>query len=99
MFDQWKIGRKDVDDGVLLIVAKDDHKRRIETGYGLEGAIPDARPSRIIREYITPQFRANDYYGGIQRRDRRADQTDRRRTAAAAGDTRASAERYRGLSS
>ena len=66
VFDDWKIGRKHVDDGVLLIVAKDDHKVYIETGYGLEGAIPDALASRIIREQIVPKFRANDYYGGLR---------------------------------
>ncbi|HEY3520616.1 MAG TPA: YgcG family protein [Rhodanobacteraceae bacterium] len=65
VFDQWKIGRKHVDDGVLVVVAKDDHKVYIETGYGLEGAIPDALASRIIREQIVPKFRANDYYGGL----------------------------------
>ena len=65
VFDQWKIGRKHVDDGVLIVVAKDDHKVYIETGYGLEGAIPDALASRIIREQIVPKFRANDYYGGL----------------------------------
>ena len=66
VFDQWKIGRKHVDDGVLLVVAKDDHRVFIETGYGLEGAIPDALASRIIREYITPKFRAGDFYGGLR---------------------------------
>ena len=65
VFDQWKIGRKHVDDGVLIVVAKDDHKVYIETGYGLEGAIPDALASRIIREQIVPKFRANDDYGGL----------------------------------
>lgn len=65
VFDQWKLGRKNVDDGVLLIVAKDDRRVRIEVAYGLEGAIPDAAASRIIREYITPRFRQGDYYGGI----------------------------------
>ncbi|MDR3389460.1 MAG: YgcG family protein [Rudaea sp.] len=63
--DAWKLGRKSVDDGVLLIVAKDDHRVRIEVGRGLEGAIPDAATARIIREYITPKFRAGDFYGGI----------------------------------
>ena len=63
--DAWKLGRKNVDDGVLLIVAKDDHHVRIEVGRGLEGAIPDAASARIIREYITPKFRAGDFYGGI----------------------------------
>jgi uncharacterized protein len=65
VFEQWKLGRKRVDDGVLLIVVKNDHKVRIEVGYGLEGAIPDAAAARIIREYIAPRFRENDYYGGI----------------------------------
>lgn len=65
VFDQWKIGRKNVDDGVLLVVAKDDHRAMIETGYGLEGAIPDAAASRIIREYMSPKFRVGDFYGGL----------------------------------
>jgi len=65
VFDQWKIGRKNVDDGVLLVVAKDDHRAMIETGYGLEGAIPDAAASRIIHEYMSPKFRTNDFYGGL----------------------------------
>lgn len=60
-----KIGRKKVDDGLLLLVAKDDHKARIEVGYGLEGAIPDAVASRVIREYLAPHFRQNDYAGGL----------------------------------
>ncbi|MBS0382458.1 MAG: TPM domain-containing protein [Proteobacteria bacterium] len=65
VFDQWKIGRKGVDDGVLVVVAKDDHRAMIETGYGLEGAIPDAAASRIIREYLSPKFRVGDFYGGL----------------------------------
>ncbi|WP_254422789.1 TPM domain-containing protein, partial [Rhodanobacter sp. B05] len=60
-----KIGRKGTDDGVLLLVAKNDRAVRIEVGYGLEGAIPDAANARIIREYITPKFRTGDYFGGI----------------------------------
>ena len=63
--DAWKLGRKGVDDGVLLTVAKNDHHVRIEVGRGLEGAIPDAASARIIREYMTPKFRAGDYLGGI----------------------------------
>lgn len=63
--DAWKLGRKNVDDGALLIIAKNDHRVRIEVGRGLEGAIPDAAVARIIREYITPKFRAGDFYGGI----------------------------------
>jgi uncharacterized protein len=60
-----KVGRKGPDDGVLLLLAKDDRRVRIEVGYGLEGALPDAIASRIIREYMAPKLRANDYYGGI----------------------------------
>ncbi|KZC24766.1 dehydrogenase [Rhodanobacter thiooxydans] len=60
-----KVGRKGTDDGVLLLVAKDDRRVRIEVGYGLEGAIPDAATARIIREYIAPKFRTGDYFGGI----------------------------------
>lgn len=65
VFDQWKLGRKNIDDGVLLIVAKNDRRVRIEVARGLEAAIPDAAAARIIREYITPRFRAGDYFGGI----------------------------------
>ena len=60
-----KVGRKGTDDGVLLLIAKDDRRVRIEVGYGLEGAIPDAATARIIREYLAPKFRSNDYFGGI----------------------------------
>jgi uncharacterized protein len=60
-----KIGRKGTDDGVLLLVAKDDHRARIEVGYGLEGAIPDVAANRIIREYMAPKFRTGDFAGGI----------------------------------
>ncbi|MEO7051490.1 MAG: TPM domain-containing protein [Rhodanobacter sp.] len=60
-----QIGRKGTDDGVLLLVAKKDRHVRIEVGYGLEGAIPDAANARIIREYIAPKFRTGDYFGGI----------------------------------
>lgn len=64
-FAQWKLGRKGVDDGVLLVVAKDDRRVRIEVGYGLEGAIPDATSARVIQEYMVPKFRAGDYAAGI----------------------------------
>ncbi|WP_288843099.1 YgcG family protein [uncultured Deefgea sp.] len=63
--DQWQLGRKSVDDGVLLLVAKDDKKVRIEVGRGLEGALPDVVSSRIIREFILPAFRQGDFVGGI----------------------------------
>jgi len=63
--EQWKLGRRQVDDGALLIVAKNDRTLRIEVGYGLEGALNDAISNRIIRETIIPRFRENDFYGGI----------------------------------
>jgi len=65
VFDQWKLGRKGVDDAVLVVVAKDDRRVRIQPGYGLEGAIPDAIANRIIQEYMAPRFRHNDYGGGL----------------------------------
>ncbi|MCA1926253.1 MAG: TPM domain-containing protein, partial [Thiobacillus sp.] len=64
--ERWKIGRARIDDGVILIVAKDDRKLRLEVGYGLEGAIPDAVAKRVIAETITPYFKAGDIYGGIE---------------------------------
>jgi uncharacterized protein len=64
--DAWKIGRKGVDDGLILIVAKDDRRLRIEVGYGLEGVIPDSVARRVIDERITPRFRAGDFYGGVR---------------------------------
>jgi len=63
--DVWKLGREKQDDGVLLLVAKDDRKMRIEVGYGLEGAIPDLIAKRIISEIMVPSFRQGDFYGGI----------------------------------
>lgn len=65
LFDAWKIGRKGIDDGVMLIVAKDDRRLRIEVGYGLEGALNDATAKRIISETITPLFKAGDFPGGV----------------------------------
>jgi len=64
--EQWQLGRKGVDDGVLLLVAKNDRALRIETGYGVEGVIPDAVAKRVIEEIIVPYFRQGDYYGGIR---------------------------------
>ena len=63
--DTWKLGRKGVDDGALLVIAKDDRKLRIETRYGLEGPLPDAIAKRIIAEVITPLFKHGNFYGGI----------------------------------
>ena len=64
--ETWKLGRKGVDDGVLLLVAKEDRTLRIEVGYGLEGVIPDAVAKRVISEIIIPYFKQNDYFGGIE---------------------------------
>jgi uncharacterized protein len=63
--EQWKLGRVRVDDGALLIVAKNDRALRIEVGYGLEGALNDAISSRIINEVIVPRFKQDDFYGGL----------------------------------
>jgi uncharacterized protein len=64
--ETWKLGRKGIDDGALLLVAKDDRALRIEVGYGLEGVIPDAVANRVIDEIIVPFFKQGDFYGGIQ---------------------------------
>jgi len=64
--EENKLGREKPDDGLLLLVAKDDRKARIEVGYGLEGAVTDALSSRIIREYLAPHFRQGDYFGGLK---------------------------------
>ena len=64
--ERWKIGRAKTDDGVILVVAKNDHRLRIEVGYGLEGAIPDVVAKRVISEVIAPHFLANDFHGGIR---------------------------------
>ena len=61
----WKIGRRDVGDGLLVIVAKNDRRMRIEVARRLEGAIPDIAAARIIDEAMQPRFRANDYAGGL----------------------------------
>ena len=64
--EAWKLGRANQDDGVLLLVAKEDRGVRIEVGYGLEGAIPDVIANRIIQQVIVPSFRKGDFAGGIQ---------------------------------
>ena len=64
--EQWKLGRKKVDDGAILLVAKDDRAVRIEVGYGLEGALSDIISQRIISDTILPRFKAGDFYGGVQ---------------------------------
>lgn len=63
--DQWQLGRKGVDDGVLLLVAKEEHGIRIQTGRGVQGTLTDALSKRIISEFITPRFRAGDFAGGL----------------------------------
>jgi uncharacterized protein len=63
--EQWKLGRKKVDDGVILIVAKNDRSLRIEVGYGLEGALTDLTSKRIISESILPRFKQGDFFGGV----------------------------------
>jgi uncharacterized protein len=63
----WAIGQKDKNNGVLLIVAPNERKVRVEVGYGLEGALPDAISNLIIQNAILPRFKANDYPGGIAR--------------------------------
>jgi uncharacterized protein len=64
--EQWKLGRRKVDDGAILVVAKDDQALRIEVGYGLEGALNDATAKRIISEVIVPRFQQQDFAGGIE---------------------------------
>lgn len=64
--EQWKIGRGKIDDGAILVVAKDERALRIEVGYGLEGALNDATARRIIDEHIVPRFKAGDIDGGIR---------------------------------
>ena len=63
--EAWKLGRKGVDDGVLVLLAKEDRRARIEVGYGLEGALPDAIAKRIVSEAMTPAFKQGDFYGGL----------------------------------
>jgi uncharacterized protein len=67
--DAWKLGRKGIDDGVLLLVARDNpsalRRLRIEAGRGVQGVLTDAQSSRILRDTIAPHFRQNDYYGGL----------------------------------
>lgn len=67
--DAWKLGRKGVDDGVILVVAKDNpnalRRLRIEAGRGVQGSLTDAQSKRILQDVIAPHFRQNDYYGGL----------------------------------
>jgi uncharacterized protein len=67
--DAWKLGRKGIDDGVILLVAKDNppglRRLRIESGRGVQGVLTDAQSKRILQDVIAPHFRQNDYYGGL----------------------------------
>ncbi|MDT4291549.1 YgcG family protein [Methylomonas sp. MO1] len=63
--EQWRLGRKGVDDGILMLLAKDDRATRIEVGYGLEGVVPDVLAKRIIDDIMIPYFRQGDYAAGI----------------------------------
>ena len=66
VFGAWKLGQKGKDNGVLVVVAPPDRQMRIEVGYGLEGALPDAAASRIVRDVMTPRFKAGDFDRGIE---------------------------------
>jgi uncharacterized protein len=66
LFQQWRLGQKKLDNGVLLVVFVEDRKLRIEVGYGLEGALPDAEASQIIRNAIAPRFREQRYAAGLE---------------------------------
>lgn len=67
LFEEWGIGKSDVDNGVLLLFAMEEREVRIEVGYGLEGTIPDLRANRIIQDIIIPSFRSGQYYEGIDK--------------------------------
>lgn len=64
--EAWKIGRKGVDDGIVLVIARSDQAMRIEVGYGLEGAVSDVVAKRLIEEEFIPRFRGGDFYGGLR---------------------------------
>jgi uncharacterized protein len=69
VYDEWKLGRKGIDDGVLLVVAKDNppalRRLRIEAGRGVQGTLTDAQSKRILQDVIAPHFRQSDFYGGL----------------------------------
>jgi uncharacterized protein len=64
--EAWKLGRRGVNDGALLLIAKDDRAVRIEVGYGLEGVLPDVLANRIVDQVVVPRFRSGDFFGGIR---------------------------------
>ncbi|MBN2864360.1 MAG: TPM domain-containing protein [Bacteroidales bacterium] len=65
VFNEWKLGQKDKDNGILIVVVPDERRMRIEVGYGLEGVLPDLLAGRIISNIMTPRFREADFDGGI----------------------------------
>lgn len=67
VFEQWQPGRRGLDDGLLVVVAREDRRVRIQVGYGLEEAVPDIAAGRVIDEYFAPAFRDGDYAGGLER--------------------------------
>ena len=67
LYESWGIGRKGKNNGILVLVAAKEHEARIQTGYGLEGAVPDALAKRIISNTLVPAFRQNAYYAGLDR--------------------------------
>lgn len=66
VFDSWQLGQKEKDNGVLIVVASEDHAVRIETGYGLEGILTDTKCGLIIRNFMIPYFKSNNYSAGIK---------------------------------
>lgn len=67
LYESWGIGRKGKNNGILVLVAQQEHAARIQTGYGLEGAVPDALAKRIISNVLVPAFRQNQFYAGLDR--------------------------------
>lgn len=67
LFNDWRMWHEERYNGVLIVIAPNERKMRIEVGYGLEGAIPDVMAGRIIRNVLTPAFRKGDYYSGLDR--------------------------------
>ena len=66
VFEAWKLGQRDQDNGVLVVVAPQDRRMRIEVGYGLEGRLTDLEAGRIIRNVMAPRFKAGDFDGGVE---------------------------------
>lgn len=66
LFEKWQVGKKDQDNGLLFLIAKDDRKLRIEVGYGLEGLMTDLKSKKILDDIVTPAFRLGDFEGGVK---------------------------------